>query len=104
MLFLNLTSGDEADKLRMLESSLPSETDRDALSAIDGLLDLWYGLQTAVRKFAEWTKTRMDVLSEFLEDDRFVLAVAGLQLPQDEKVKHFFHFNKPFTFMVHFNE
>ena len=89
MLFLDLTCGDDADELRMLQSSLPSETDRDRLTKIDGLLDLWYGLQGAVRKFAEWMKSRMDVLSNFLDDDQFVTAVGALQLPQNEKVIYF---------------
>ncbi len=73
----------------MLESSLPCETDRDTLTNIDGLLDLWYGIQGAVKNFAEWTKSRMDALPNFSADDRFVTAAAGLDLPQEEKVKHF---------------
>ncbi len=77
--------------LRMLELLLPRETDRETLTNIDGLLDLWYGIQGAVKKFAEWTKSRMDALSSFLADDQFVTAAVGLQLLQDRKVKHF-HF------------
>ncbi len=103
MLFLDLTSGDNADKLRMLQSSLPSETDRDRLTKIDGLLDLWYGLQGAVRRFAEWTKSRMDALSNFFEDDQFVTAVGALQLPQNEKVTYFVLL-KTFSSMAYFGQ
>ncbi len=71
-----------------MESSLPSQNDRDT-GAYTTCLDVWYGLQVAVRKFAEWTKSRMDFLTEHLEDAEFKSVAAALQLPEDAKVKPF---------------
>ena len=70
-----------------MELSCPSLTDVNIMVQIDWRVDLWYGLQRAVRKFAEWTKGRMDVMSKFLEDIEFTTALADLQLPEEAKVK-----------------
>ncbi len=69
-----------------MELLLPSQTDSDIIGKFETIIDLWYGLQLAVRKFAEWTKGRMDCLTEFLEDIEFSSVSDGLQLPEDAKV------------------
>ncbi len=72
-----------------MELSCPSQTDVNIVEEINWRVDLWYGLQGAVKKFAEWTAERMDVLSKSLEDIRFSTALAALQLPIDAKVNLF---------------
>ncbi len=69
-----------------MESLLPSQTDPDIMGKFETIIDLWYGLQMAVRKFAEWTKSRMDFLTEFLVDTEFSSVAAVLQFAADAKV------------------
>lgn len=81
--------GDDADFMRHMELLLPSQTDDDNVGEFISYLDLWYGVQRAVKSFAEWTKGRMDFLTEHLEDNEFSAVSAALQLPEDAKVKRF---------------
>ncbi len=97
-------SGDNADLLRNMELLLRSQTDRD-MSSLTATIDVWYGLRIAVRKFAEWTKSRMDVLTEQLDDAEFNSMAAALQLPEEAKVNFlhsmgsiFFHMCRLFLF------
>ena len=75
-----LTCGDNPSVLKKLQSSLEHETDKDIVKKWDFMLDVWYAMRTAVMKFAEWAKTRMEATSSFVKDTEFMRACTKLQL------------------------
>ncbi len=72
-----------------MELNLPSQNDRD-MGRYNTQIDLWYGLQRAVRKFAEWTRGRMGFLTYKGADTEFSSVIAALQLSEDGLVNFFF--------------
>ncbi len=83
-----------------MELDISSQNDRDIMGTYNTQIDLWYALQRAVRKFAEWTRGRMDFPTYKGADTEFSSVIAALQLSEDGEVTLFFSCQCKLDFVI----